>query len=186
MDNEPLFLDELFIEECDHNGEKTCVENLEFIVPFKKTKLDLNIFTFDEPTNDQTFQNLIQDSLINQSSKNLSEDELICLDKSVRDALVSYTPPKKIVDLNFEVMFEDELRFIGNHIVATLIMLCDNDEFMRKKCEKKRKRRWRKVINKLERMKLKMTKRLTSPIYPTKRTHWNDGKRARGNRPRKI
>jgi len=29
-------------------------------------------------------------------------------------------------------------------------------------------------------------KRLTSPICPLKRTHWNDGKRARGNRPRKI
>ena len=99
--------------------------------------------------------------------------------------MVSYTPPKKIVDLSFELMFEDELKFIGNHIVTTLIMLCDNAEFMRKKCEKKR-RRWRKVMNKLERMKLKMTKRLTSPICFFKRTHWNDGKRARGSRPRKI
>jgi len=31
-----------------------------------------------------------------------------------------------------------------------------------------------------------MTKRLTSPIYPLKRTHWNDGKRGIGNRPRNI
>ena len=81
------------------------------------------------------------------------------LDESVRDALVSYTTSKKIVDLSFEVMFEDELKFIGNHTVATLIMLHDNNEFMRKKCEKKRRRRWRKVMNKLEKMKLKMTKR---------------------------
>jgi len=43
-----------------------------------------------------------------------------------------------------------------------------------------------KVMNKLERMKLKMTKILTSPICSVKRTHWNDEKRARGNRPRKI
>jgi len=57
MDNEPLFLDELFTEECDHNGEKICVENLEFRVPFKKRKLDLSIFIFDEPTNDQAFEN---------------------------------------------------------------------------------------------------------------------------------
>ena len=93
------------------------------------------------------------------------------MDESVRDAWVSYTPPKKIVDLNFEVMFEDELKFKGNHIVGTLIMLCENDEFMRKRYGKKRKRRWRKVMNKLEMMKLKMTKRLTSSIYPLKRTH---------------
>ena len=83
-------------------------------------------------------------------------------------------------------MFEDELKFIGNHIVAILIMLYDKNEFMRKKCKKKRRRRWRKVMNKLEMMKLKMTKILTSTICPMKRTHWNDGKRARGNRPRKI
>jgi len=63
------------------------------------------------------------------------------LNESVRDILVSYTPPKKIVDLSFEVMFEDELKFIGNHIVDTLIMLCDNDEFVRRRCEKKRRRR---------------------------------------------
>ena len=73
---------------------------------------------------------MIQESLINQSSENLVEDEFIYLDESVRDALVSYTPPRKIVDLSFEVMFEDEFKFIGKHIVATLIMLCDNDEFM--------------------------------------------------------
>ena len=83
-------------------------------------------------------------------------------------------------------MFEDELKFIGNYIVATLIILCDNVEFIRKRCEKKKRRRWRKVTNKLERMKLKMTKRLTSPICSLKRTHWNDGERARGNRPGKI
>ena len=148
MDNEPLFLNELFIEECDHNDEKTCIEDLKFRVPFEKSKLDLSIFTFDEPINDHTFQNLIQESLINQSFETLFEDELIYLNESVSDALVNYTPPKKIIDLSIEVMFADELKVIGNHIVVTLIMLCDNDEFMRKKCEKKRKRRWRKVMNK--------------------------------------
>ena len=87
---------------------------------------------------------MIQESLIDQSSENLFEDELIGLDESVSDALVSYTPPKKIVDLSIEVMFEDELKFIGNYIVATLIILCDNNKFMREKCEKQRTRRWRK------------------------------------------
>ena len=55
------------------------------------------------------------------------------------------------------MMFEDELKFIGNHIVDTPIILCENNEFVRW-YGKKRKRRWRKVMNKLERMKLKLTK----------------------------
>ena len=56
MDNEPLFLNELFKNECD---EKTYVEDLKFRVPFGKRKLDLSIFTFDESTNDQSFENII-------------------------------------------------------------------------------------------------------------------------------
>ena len=55
---------------------------------------------------------MIQKSLIDQSFENLFEDKLICLAESVRNVLVSYTPPKKIIDLSFEVMFEDELKFI--------------------------------------------------------------------------
>ena len=74
-------------------------------------------------TNDQVFENMIQESLIDQNFKNLFEDKPICLDESVKDALVSYTPPKKkIVDLSFEVTFEDEFKFIENHIMATLII----------------------------------------------------------------
>ena len=110
----------------------------------------MSIFTFDEPTNAQDFQNMIQEALIDQSFENLFENKPICLDESIRGALVSYRYPKKIVDLSIEVMFEDELRYISKLIVATLIMLRDNDEFIRKKCEKKRKRRWRKVMNKLK------------------------------------
>ena len=34
--NEPLFLDELFKDECDHSGEKTHVEYFKSIVSFKK------------------------------------------------------------------------------------------------------------------------------------------------------
>jgi len=48
--------------------------------------------------------------------------------------------------------------------------LCDNeDEFVKSGGEKKRRRG--KVMNKLERMRAKITKRLTSPISPLKRTH---------------
>jgi len=48
MDDEPLFLDELFKDECDQNGENTCVEDLKSRVFFKKRKLDLSIFTSDK------------------------------------------------------------------------------------------------------------------------------------------
>ena len=34
--------------------------------------------------------------------------------------------------------------------------------------------------------KIKDDKKINPPLCPLKRTHWNDGKRARGNRPRKI
>ena len=124
VDDSPLY-------ECDHNDEKTCAKNLKSRVPFKKRKLDLSIFLFDEPTNDQAFENMIQKPLIDRSLENLFEDELICLNESIRYALVSYTPPKKIAYPSFEVMFKDELMFLDNHIVDTPIVLCNNDEFLK-------------------------------------------------------
>ena len=151
----------------------------------KKRKLDLSIFTFVEQTNYQTSENKIQEPLIEQSFKNLF-DELICLDESIRDALISYSPPKKIVDPSFEMMYEDELKFLSNHNVDNPIDLCDGDQFVKSRSGKTSRRRLRKVMNKLERMNAKIIKKLTSLISPLKRTHWNDGKRARGNKPRKI
>ena len=96
----------------------------------------------------------------------------MCLDESIRDALVSFTPPEKIVNQSFEVMFEDALKFLGIHIVDAPFEMCDDDGIgVRSKSREKSRRRLRKVKAKLERMKLKMTKRSTSPIYPLKRTH---------------
>jgi len=86
-----------FIEECDHNSEKTSIDDLEFRVPFEKRKLNLSVFTFDEPTNNQAFENIIQESLTDQSFEKLFENELICLDESVRDALVSYTLQRNLL-----------------------------------------------------------------------------------------
>ena len=45
--DEPLFLDELFKDECDHSGKKTCIKDFKSRVPFEKRKLDLSIFTFN-------------------------------------------------------------------------------------------------------------------------------------------
>ena len=52
MENEPLFLDELFKDECDYINEKT------YVVPFKKKKFDLS-FNFNEPINDISHENII-------------------------------------------------------------------------------------------------------------------------------
>ena len=60
MNDELLFLDELLKDECDYSGDKTYVEDLKFRVLFEKRKLDLSIFTFDEPINDQSLENIIQ------------------------------------------------------------------------------------------------------------------------------
>jgi len=56
--DEPLFLDELFKNECDHSVEKTRIEDFKSRVPSKKRKLDLSIFTSEEPTNDQSYENI--------------------------------------------------------------------------------------------------------------------------------
>ena len=73
-----------------------------------------------------------------------------CLDDSIRDALVSYIPPKDLVNSSFEEMYEDELIFLGIHVAP--IILCDNeDEFVKSGGEKKRRKR--KVMNKLERIR---------------------------------
>ena len=83
-------------------------------------------------------------------------------------------------------MFEDELKFLDIHIVDDSIEMYDDNQFLRSISGEKSRWRLRKVMNTLERMNTKITKRLTSPISPMKRTHWNDGKRARGNKLRKI
>jgi len=50
--------------------------------PLKKGS-DLRIFTFNEPTNDQIFENIIQEAQIDKSFENCFEEELICLDESI-------------------------------------------------------------------------------------------------------
>ena len=101
----------------------------------------MSIFTFDESSNDHSFENIIQEPLIDQNFEELFEDESICLDESTRDVLVHYRPPKVIVDLSVELIFMDKLKFLGNHNEDTPIILYDNDEFERRMCEKKSRRR---------------------------------------------
>ena len=125
---------------------------------FGRRKLDLNIFTFNEPTNDQSVENITQEPQIDKSFKNLFEDELNHLDESIRDALPSYIPPKDMVNPSFEEMYEKELKILGIHIIYMPITMYNEDEFVKSDGGKKSRRKMRKVINKLERMYKKLTK----------------------------
>jgi len=71
----------------------------------------------------------------------------------------------------------DEFDHIDIHIE-----ICNDDQFVRSENGKTIRRRLRKIKDKLERMRDKMTKILTSLISPLKWIHWNDGKRARGEK----
>ena len=83
-------------------------------------------------------------------------------------------------------LHKNELKFLGIYVVDAPIEMCDDDQFVRSRSGEKSRRRLRKIKNKLERVKAKKIKKLTSLISPMKRTHWNHRKRARGNRLRKI
>ena len=70
----------------------------------------MNIFTFDEPTNNISHENIIQEPL-DILFENLFEEELMCLDELTRDILVNYTSLGKSVDLSFEEIYGTELDF---------------------------------------------------------------------------
>jgi len=115
IENESPFLDELFKDECDYINEETYVGDPNFGVPFKKRKFDLSVFTFDDPINEISHENIIQELSIDLTFENLFEEELICLDEPIRNNLVNYTPLEESVDLSFEKMYETELEFLGIH-----------------------------------------------------------------------
>ena len=98
--------------------------------------------------------------------ENLFEDELNCMDDSIRNALFSYIPPKDIVNLSFEKIYEDKLMFLGIHVVP--IILCDNEDEFVKSCGERKRRRKRKVMNKLEWMRAKIKKKIYFFNFSTK------------------
>ena len=100
--------------------------------------------------------------------------------------MVSYIPPKEMINSNLEEMYKEKLKILDIHIVYAPTTMYNEDEFVKSGEGKKSRRKLRKVMNKLERMNTKMTKKLTPPISPLKRIHWNDEKRAREKKPRKL
>ena len=60
MDDERILLKKLFKDECDNSSKKRRIEELKWRVYFERRKLDLSIFTFDEPLNNQSFENWVE------------------------------------------------------------------------------------------------------------------------------
>ena len=81
-------------------------------------------------------------------------------------------------------MYETEIEFLSIRSEEVPTEKCDGNQFLNNKCRHMRKKSLRKM--RLGRKSAKMTKRLASPLCPIKRTHWNDGKKARGMRPKEI
>ena len=107
IEDESLFLSEL-LNEGDYLDEKAYDGDPNVRVPFNKGKFDLNIFTFDEPTNNVSHENIIQEPPIDILFENLFEEELMCLDEPTRDLLVNYTSLGESVDLSFEELYGTE------------------------------------------------------------------------------
>ena len=176
----------MFKDECDHIGEKTCLKDVTSRVPFERKKLDLSIFIFNEPINGKLFENIAQEPQIDKSFKNLFENEFNRWAESIRETLVSYIPAKDMVNSSLEEMYKEKLKILGIHIIYVPTTMYNQDEFLKRGGGKKSRMKLRKEMNKLERMNIKLTKRLTSPISPLKMIHWSNGKRARGKKLRKL
>ena len=108
----------------------------------------------------------------------------MCLDESTRVLLVNYTSLGESVDLSFEEIYGTELQFLGIHSEEVPTEKCGGNQFLNNEYRNMRKENLKKLRRGSKRTK--MTEKLASPLCPIKTTHWNDGRRARGMRPKKI
>ena len=123
----------------------------------------MNIFTFDEPTNNISHENIIQEPPIDILFENLFEEELMCLDELSRDHLVNYTFSGESVDLSFEEIYETELEFLGIHSEEVPTEKCGGNQFLNNECRNIRKKNLKKV--RLGRKRAKMKKKNWPPHY---------------------
>ena len=65
-------------------------------------------------------------------------------------------------------MYEEELKILGIHIVYAPTTIYNEDESVKSGVGKKRKRKLRKVMNKLERMNTKLIKKIDLSNFTTK------------------
>ena len=179
-EDESLFLNELFQNERDHLD----VENPNVRVPFQKGKIDLDIFTFSEPTANVSHEDIIQEPPIDIPFEDLFADELMCLDEPTRDLLTDCTSLGENVDLSFEELYGDELEFLNIRNKEIQNEKSGDKKFFSEDCSDMRDKQLKQL--KLGMPRAPMTIRLASQLCPIKRTHWNDGKRARGIRPKAV
>ena len=154
------------------------VENPTIRVPFQKGKVDLDIFTFSEPTVNVSQEDIIQEPPIDISFEDLFADEIMCLDEPTRGRLTNCTSLKENVDLSFEELYGDELEFlkIGSNEIQN--KRSGDEEFFSENCGEMRMNNNKQL--KLETPNAKKIIQPVSQLSPRKQTHWNDGKRARG------
>ena len=145
-----MFLNKLFEGECDYNHEKIIIEEPKLSYNHVEEAVSISRTPFGRKP----------------------------LDLSI--FTFKDTIPMENVDHSFKENCEDELKLLSDQLRGTTIDLHCDEILENKRCENNRRRRMRKTKNKKERMKDKLTKRLSSLNSPLKRTHWESGKRSRG------
>ena len=124
----------------------------------------MSVFSFDDPINETSHENIIQEPPIDLTFDNLFKEELMYLDEPIRNILVNYTPPDESVNLSFEKMYETELEFLGIHSEEVPTERYDSNQFLNNGCRNMSKKSSRKV--RLGRKRAKMIKRLAIPLCP--------------------
>ena len=162
-EDELLFLNELFQNECNHLD----VEDPNVRVPFQKGKLDLDIFTFKEPTKSVIHKDIINEPPIDILFEDLFKDELMYLDEPTQDILINGTYPGKSVDLSFEEIYEAELEFLGiQNKEVSKEQSGDGGKFFKEHCGDMRMNHLKQL--KLETPKAQRTIQLVSQLSPLK------------------
>jgi hypothetical protein len=161
-------------------------------IPFGRKPLDLSNFTFDEQLNKNFFDDNVNANdcggIIENKRKNGIEAKRKSLDLSLftfEEPIINQSFDDNVNINKFEDIIEEEKlrREEWNEIICENLFEDDDEEFVRRRMNHRR-RRLRRRKTKMERGLAKLTKRLSSTNSPVKRTHWNDGDRARGFRPK--
>ena len=58
------------------------------------------------------------------------------------DALVSYIPPKDMINSSFEEMYEEDLKILSIHIIYAPTTMYNKDEFVKSGGERRIERSW--------------------------------------------
>ena len=126
------------------------------------------------------FCDSLQEPPIDLSFEDLFADEIMCLDESTRGKLADC--PLTDVDLSFEELYGEELKFLD--IRSDEILRESGDkEFICEQCGGMSVNENNNQLN-LETPRATQIIYTVSQLSSRKQTHWNDGKRARGKRPK--